>query len=78
MELSMPSVPISREVLAETGLALSLALKPFPPGKPSHELQAHIDEIGRCRTCNAYQNIYSPFLDERGYVCTFCYTEKQL
>ncbi len=75
MELSMPSVPISREVLAETGLALSLALKPFPPGKPSHELQAHIDEIGRCRTCNAYQNIYSPFLDERGYVCTFCYTE---
>ena len=74
MELTMSSVPISREILGETGLTLSLALKPNPRSVSSRELLVHADEIGRCRTCNAYQNIYSPF-DERGYVCTFCYSE---
>lgn len=74
MELTMASVPISREILGETGVTLSLALKPNPRSVSSRELPVHIDEIGRCRTCNAYQNIYSPF-DERGYVCTFCYSE---
>ena len=75
MELTMGTVPISRALLSETALSLALALKPFVCHRKANSNKlAHADDIGRCRTCNAYQNVYSPF-DERGYVCTFCYSE---
>lgn len=68
------SVPISRAVMLESGLHLSLLLQPFQ----SHDASSmpHVDEIGRCRDCQAYMNVFTPF-EERGYVCTFCLEENQ-
>ena len=78
MRLTTASVPISRAVMHESGLHLSLLLKPAPSEndlRSEHEgandstSTPHADEIGRCRECQAYMNAFTIF-EERGYVCT--------
>jgi hypothetical protein len=71
MRLTVDRVPISRALLLESGLHLTLLLKPFlsPPGNWTG-LDC-VDSIGRCKACNSYMNPYNVF-EERGWICTLC------
>lgn len=82
MRCTVAQVPVSGDIMANSGIPLALVLRPLAPAAPGEE-PVQVTTFGdsgpvRCTRCKAYVNPFFRFIDQgRSFVCNFCGTTSE-